>query len=122
MKLWRISYKVFISVPTRIKQNHPRGTHKQTDLKKWLPMATRQKEKEKKKGEKENTRTSQNLWTDTWVPQQPTTNIILNPWQAECHLVYFGQILNIVYLAWLPRDLGIGVCAHWLGLSSNWLL
>lgn len=74
-----ISYKVFISVPTRIKQNHPRGTHKKTDLKKWLPMVTFQKEKKKKKGveKKENTRTPQNLMTNSWVLQQPTTNIIL---------------------------------------------
>lgn len=47
-----ISYKVFISVPTRIKQNHPRGTLKKTDLKKQPPMATCQKEKEKKEKEK----------------------------------------------------------------------
>lgn len=49
-----ISYKVFISVPTRIKQNHPRGTLKKTDLKKRLPMATCQKKKKEKK-EKEKT-------------------------------------------------------------------
>lgn len=47
VKLCGISCKVFISVPTRVKQNHPRGTHKKTDLKKWLPVDTGQKEKKK---------------------------------------------------------------------------
>lgn len=40
-----ISYKVFVSIPTRIKQNHPRRTHKKTYLQKWLPTSPCQKEK-----------------------------------------------------------------------------
>lgn len=40
-----ISCKVFNSIPTRIKQNHPRRTHKKTYLKKWLPMSPCQEAK-----------------------------------------------------------------------------
>lgn len=47
-----ISYKVFISIPTRIKQNHPRRTHKKTYLQKWLPMSPCQKEKSEREKER----------------------------------------------------------------------
>ena len=107
-------YKVLNPAPTTIKQNHPRGTHRKIYLKKWLPMTACQRGKEK-------TQIQQNLMTDTWALRQPTTHIIQRHWQVECHLVYFGQILDTVYSVCFPRALGIGACARLPGLSSDWL-
>lgn len=108
-----ISCKVFIPIPTRIKQNHPRRTHRKTYLKKWLPMSLCQKEKNKTK------RKTPGLERILWQthescndPQQTMPNALASPMPSALFWVSVGLRM---YLVWLPGVLGIGACAPLLG-------
>lgn len=89
-----ISCKVFNSIPTRIKQNHPRRTHKKTYLKKWLPMSPCQEAKGGggggvgggKRKHQDSTESSDRHMRPATIHNK----VCQMPQQVECHLLYFG--------------------------------